>query len=114
MMVPLPSEPAALLCSGGVESAALAFLCSRRAPLQPIYIRFGLYWEEAELSSLRIFLKAIAHPNLRPLALLEEPVSEMYRGHWSLTGIDTPGFDDPDESVYLPGRNLLLLAKAAV
>lgn len=113
-MLPIPAEPVALLCSGGVESAALAFLCSRRTSLQPIYVRFGLIWEEAEVNSLRAFLKAIANPNLRPLALLDEPVSTLYRNHWSVTGADTPGADDPDESVYLPGRNLLLLAKAAV
>ena len=110
----LPARPSALLCSGGVESSALAFLCSRKAPLHPIYVRFGLLWEEVELSWLREYLVRIAHPNLHPLVVLEEPVAEMYGDHWSRTGDRIPGAEDPDESVYLPGRNLLLLAKGAV
>ena len=33
--------------------------------------------------------------------------------HWAIRG-DAPGFDTPDEDVYLDGRNIVLLAKAAV
>jgi 7-cyano-7-deazaguanine synthase len=66
------------------------------------------------MNSLRTFLAVIANPNLRPLAVLDEPVADLYRNHWSLTGANVPHADDPDESVYLPGRNLLLLAKGAI
>jgi 7-cyano-7-deazaguanine synthase len=38
----------------------------------------------------------------------------LYAGHWSLTGSRVPGGSAPDEAVYLPGRNALLLVKAAV
>ncbi|MFZ8477477.1 7-cyano-7-deazaguanine synthase, partial [Staphylococcus aureus] len=31
---------------------------------------------------------------------------------WSLTGQGVPGADTPDDAVFLPGRNVLLLAKA--
>jgi 7-cyano-7-deazaguanine synthase len=40
------------------------------------------------------------------------PVADLYAGHWSLTGRGVPGADTPDDAVYLPGRNVLLLAKA--
>jgi 7-cyano-7-deazaguanine synthase len=113
-MLDLPDQPSALLCSGGVESATLAYLCSRRTRLQPIYVRFGLIWEDVELECLRRYLESIAHPNLLPLAVLLEPVDEIYQDHWSRTGSRTPRAEDPDESVHLPGRNLLLLAKGAV
>jgi len=33
--------------------------------------------------------------------------------HWAIRG-EPPGFDTPDEAVYLEGRNIVLLAKASV
>jgi len=33
--------------------------------------------------------------------------------HWAVTGTP-PAYDTPDEDVYLPGRNVILLGKAAV
>ena len=33
--------------------------------------------------------------------------------HWALRG-DAPGFDTPDADVYLTGRNIVLLSKAAI
>ena len=33
--------------------------------------------------------------------------------HWAVRG-EAPGFDTPDEDVYIDGRNLVLLAKASV
>ncbi|MBP1635619.1 MAG: queC 2, partial [Acidobacteria bacterium] len=41
-------------------------------------------------------------------------VRDLYpAGHWALRG-SPPAYDTPDEDVFLPGRNLLLLSKAAV
>ena len=37
---------------------------------------------------------------------------DLYGNHWSLTGLDVPVAGTPDEDVYLPGRNVLLLAKS--
>ena len=33
--------------------------------------------------------------------------------HWAIRG-EAPGFDTPDEDVYLEGRNIVLLTKAAI
>ena len=112
-MISLPQRPCGLLCSGGVESSALVFLGTRQTVVQPIYVRFGLIWEETELHWLRRFLDLAAGPNLLPLAVLDPPVGDLYQDHWSRTGKAIPQAADPDESVYLPGRNLLLLAKGA-
>src|SRR5262249_10971601 len=38
-------------------------------------------------------------------------VTDLYDDHWSLTGIGVPAAGTPDEDVFLPGRNVLLLAK---
>ena len=49
---------------------------------------------------------------LQPLVVLEQPVADVYGPHWSVTGRAVPDADTPDEAVFLPGRNVLLLAKA--
>jgi 7-cyano-7-deazaguanine synthase len=46
--------------------------------------------------------------------ILSLPVRDLYGKHWSMTGRRVPGAKTRDEAVYLPGRNLLLLSKAAV
>jgi 7-cyano-7-deazaguanine synthase len=105
----------AVLASGGIDSAILCVdLLGQARRVIPLYVRFGLRWEEVELSGLARFLEAVARPGLMPLTVLDEPVSDVYGPHWSTGGADVPGSDSPDEAVYLPGRNLLLAAKAAV
>ena len=117
-MIPSPAaavDPPALavLVSGGLDSAVLlAEMLRNRSSVQPLYVHCGLFWEPAELEHLRRFLAAVAAPALRPLHVLEMPVRDLYPPHWSLTGEGTPGADTPDEAVFLPGRNVLLLSKA--
>lgn len=103
----------AVLISGGLDSAILlGEALPRHEAVHPLYVRCGLYWEAAEREHLRRFLEAVRHPSLRPLHVLEMPVADLYGAHWSLTGRGVPGADTPDEAVFLPGRNVLLLAKA--
>jgi 7-cyano-7-deazaguanine synthase len=106
----------AVLASGGIDSAVLCVdLLRVFARVHPIYVRFGLRWEDVELKSLRRFLDDAARPGLLPLHVLDEPISEIYGGdHWSTGGSSVPGAETADDAVYLPGRNLLLAAKASV
>ena len=53
-------------------------------------------------------------PGLMPLQILDEPVADIYGPHWSTSGSGVPDAQSDDEAVYLPGRNVLLIAKAAV
>ncbi len=113
----LDRSAAAVLVSGGVDSAILAHdLLGDYARVWPIYVRFGLRWEEAELASLRRFLDAAPRRGLGRLVVLDEPIGEVYgRGHWSSAGgARVPDAATEDEAVFLPGRNLLLLTKAAI
>jgi 7-cyano-7-deazaguanine synthase len=105
----------AVLASGGLDSAVLVaeFLGEGRV-VQPIYIRFGLAWEVTEEAHLRRFLDTLPSAGLRPLVTLELPVADTYGSHWSLSADDVPDAHTPDEAVYLPGRNLLLLAKSSI
>jgi 7-cyano-7-deazaguanine synthase len=105
----------AVLISGGLDSAILVGDLLRQGTIvQPISIRCGLSWEEVEQAHLRRYLAAIAGPNLRPLVTLDEPVRDLYGDHWSVTGKGVPTASDPDPMVFLPGRNVLLLAKALI
>ena len=105
-----------VLASGGVDSAILvAHQAAQGHVVHPMYIRFGLAWEQVEEACLRRFLDAIAdRHDIRPLTALQLPVADVYGAHWSVSGADTPDETTPDEAVYLPGRNLLLLAKTTV
>ncbi|MFO0865484.1 MAG: 7-cyano-7-deazaguanine synthase [Gemmataceae bacterium] len=103
----------AVLVSGGLDSAILVGDAVRRGEsVQPILIRCGHYWETTEADYLRRFLASIARPNLLPLVEFEQPVRDLYGSHWSVTGIGVPSANDPDEAVFLPGRNVLLLSKS--
>jgi 7-cyano-7-deazaguanine synthase len=103
----------AVLVSGGLDSAILlAESLSNHSSVHPLYVRQGLYWEPDELRHLYRFLEAIHAPTLRPLHILDLPVTDVYGEHWSTTGRDVPDAASPDEAVFLPGRNVLLLAKA--
>ena len=104
----------AVLASGGLDSCALLADLTRTHVVFPLYVRQGLAWEEAERAALERFAGAIASPNLRPIATLPMPVEAMYGRHWSITGEGVPDAAAPDEKVYLPGRNVLLLAAAGV
>jgi 7-cyano-7-deazaguanine synthase len=108
----------AVLLSGGLDSAVLlAEEASREGggPVQPIYVSAGLAWERAER---RIISRLLAAPpfsgRVRALASLAVDMRDVYAAtHWAMTG-RPPAYHTPDEDVYLPGRNIILLGKAGV
>jgi 7-cyano-7-deazaguanine synthase len=83
--------------------------------VQPIYISAGLAWEAAERATLtRLLDSTVLRGRTRPLVSLSVDMRDVYAAtHWSVTG-DAPAYHTPDEDVYLPGRNIILLSKAAV
>lgn len=101
--------------SGGLDSAILcAEAVTQYARVHPLYVRFGLQWEAAEIAWLKAFLSAIAAPTLAELAVLDQPVAAIYGNHWSTGGRAVPAVDAANDADYLPGRNLMLLTAAAV
>lgn len=105
----------AVLASGGLDSAVLIGEFARHGQVvQPIYVRFGLVWEEVEEGHLRHFLETLPSGSARSLVSLDLPIADVYGSHWSLSAQGVPDARSPDAAVYLPGRNLLLLAKATV
>lgn len=104
----------AVLTSGGLDSGVLLSDQAQTAEVYPIYVQCGLVWEAAERHALQTYLSALNGVNVAPVTVLSVPTTHMYGEHWSLTGKDVPGAEESDSSVFLPGRNILLIGLAAV
>jgi 7-cyano-7-deazaguanine synthase len=104
-----------ILLSGGLDSCVLAaVLAGRTQEIHPVYVRSGLVWEEVELHWVRKFLSVFASKTIQPLKEISLPVEDVYNSHWSTTGDRIPNHLSRDGDVYLPGRNLILLAKTSL
>lgn len=104
-----------VLCSGGLDSVVLAADLATTDVVQPVYVASGLSWEAGERAVLADVLAALPAPlRVRPLVTLDMPVADVYPpAHWALTG-RPPAWHTPDEDVYLVGRNVVLIGKAAL
>jgi 7-cyano-7-deazaguanine synthase len=105
----------AVLLSAGLDSAVLAAAEARDWHVHPVYVSTGLAWETGELIALERLLAVPPFSGcLAPLTRLAFTVHDLYPPtHWALRG-EPPAFDTPDEHVYLTGRNVVLLSKAAI
>jgi len=106
----------AVLFSGGLDSSVLLAI-ERRAhdAVWPIHIRVGLAWEDAEARAIdRLLDRSPFVGRVEPITTLTADVRDIYPpSHWAVTG-RPPAYDTPDEDVYLEGRNLMLISKAAL
>jgi 7-cyano-7-deazaguanine synthase len=114
MLSEMTRPQTAVLLSAGLDSAVLAASEARTSLVHPIYVSAGLAWEDEERRALDALLKTPAFAGMKSAAQLTFTVRDLYpSSHWALTGAP-PGFDTPDEDVYLAGRNIVLLSKAAI
>jgi 7-cyano-7-deazaguanine synthase len=109
------AQPTAVLFSAGLDSAVLLAQAATDCRPRPIYIHAGLAWEHQESTAAA---RLLATPPLagavEALVTLMVDMRDVYPSqHWAVRG-EAPGFDTPDEDVYIDGRNLVLLAKASV
>ena len=105
-----------VLFSGGLDSAVLLALERESCtPVWPIHVRAGLAWETAERAAIERLLAATPFTGrIEPLITLSVDMRDVYpANHWAVEG-RPPAYDTPDEDVYLEGRNIVLIAKAAV
>ena len=115
MISPSPDSTIGLLLSGGLDSSILlAHLLQTGHRVQPFYVRCALAWEREEFRAVEQFLRASRCERLAELVVLDLPLDDLYGDHWSLSGLSVPDAASPDEAVYLPGRNALLLIKPAL
>jgi 7-cyano-7-deazaguanine synthase len=105
----------AVLLSGGLDSAVLAAHVARSGVVQPVYVRAGLSWESEEVALVERLLQSAPYASgVLPLVRLALDATDLYPAtHWARLGTP-PAYDTPDEDVYLPGRNVMLLSKAGV
>jgi 7-cyano-7-deazaguanine synthase len=105
----------AVLFSGGLDSAVLLAEEAATCDVQPIYVSAGLAWERGERAMVDCLLaSALFRSRLPPLVSLAVDMRDVYEAsHWAVEG-HPPAYHTPDENVYLPGRNVILLGKAAV
>jgi 7-cyano-7-deazaguanine synthase len=112
-----PARPAcAVLCSAGLDSAVLlAHQADDGATVVPVYVRVGLAWEDAERAALDGLLASpIFAGAVEPPIVLDLDMRDVYpQSHWAIRGA-APAYDTPDEDVYIVGRNVVLLTKAAI
>ena len=108
-------EITAVLFSGGLDSAVLVARAAQDARVQPLYVSVGLAWEREELAMAGRLLESLPGAGrVLPLVPLRFDMQDVYPPtHWAIRG-EAPGFDTADEDVYLEGRNIVLLSKAAV
>jgi 7-cyano-7-deazaguanine synthase len=104
-----------VLLSGGLDSAVLLAEEAAKSEAQPIYVSVGLAWELGERATVdRLLASALFRSRLPPLVSLAVDMRDVYAAsHWAVEG-RPPAYHTPDEDVYLPGRNVILLGKAAV
>jgi 7-cyano-7-deazaguanine synthase len=108
------SASTAVLISAGLDSAVLAAAEAQSWRVHPVYVRAGLAWEDEEQRALERLLASPPYAALPPVVRLDFTVRDLYpASHWALRG-EPPGFDTPDEDVYLTGRNVALLSKVGV
>jgi 7-cyano-7-deazaguanine synthase len=108
------AQPPAVLFSAGLDSAVLLAAALSHGPAHPIYVRSGLAWEAQEIDAARRLLSEPLYWNAAAMATLTVDMRDVYpASHWAVRG-EAPGFDTPDEDVYLDGRNIVLLSKASV
>src|SRR5438105_9619199 len=97
-----------VLVSGGLDSGVLlASVLRDSSAAQPVYVRAGMAWEDVERLWLDRFVTALGAPELLPVREIQLLATDIYGSHWSVDGGAAPHYEAPDETMYLPGRNLL-------
>ncbi len=104
----------AVLFSSGLDSAVLLAQAAREAAAVPLYVSVGLAWEPDEIAVANRLLASPPYRNASALVTLHFDMRDVYPAtHWAIRG-QAPAFDTDDKEVYLEGRNIVLLTKAAV
>lgn len=117
--LPRRRSGAVILISGGLDSAVMAGLAVERGdPIFPLFVRQGFVWETEEEAAVRRFLAELASQfpgRVNPLLVSTLSAPSTLAGDWAMDpNGSAPGPTCPDETVYLPGRNLALLTQGAL
>ena len=105
----------AVLFSGGLDSAVMLADASQRSRVQPYYVSVGFAWEDEERAMVaRLLSSPSLDGRVDPVVHLRFDMRDVFSpDHWAMRG-EPPAFDTPDEHVFIDGRNVILVSKAAV
>lgn len=108
-----------VLLSGGLDSCVLLHWCAERfTRVYPLYVEAGLRWERAEQYWVRKYLEAYRRKHrgarIQPLTIVSALVPRDAMPAWSRSRARAPGRRSADAAVFLPGRNVALLAGGGV
>jgi 7-cyano-7-deazaguanine synthase len=109
-----------VLFSGGLDSAVLladaaaAARDGRRGAVVALYVSVGFAWEREERRIAADLAATAPFAGLAGFIPLSFDMHDVFPAtHWAIRGTP-PAYDTPDEDVYIDGRNVILLSKAAV
>lgn len=109
-------QRSAVLLSGGLDSAVMMALeLAEDREVWPIQVLAGLAWEPAETAAIEQIVRSGPFVGrVRPVTTLHFDMRDVYApSHWAVRG-DARPYLDADETVYLEGRNIALITKAAI
>jgi 7-cyano-7-deazaguanine synthase len=111
---PRKSKKITVLLSGGIVSLALleSYL-NKYDEVIPVYVQSGFRWEESEIFWIKKFMRANKSESLQLLEVLQLPLRDTYQSQWCFTGVKVPNAECKAQDINLPGRDMLLLTKAA-
>jgi 7-cyano-7-deazaguanine synthase len=109
------AHTSAVLFSSGLDSAVLLADALASGNAIPVYVGVGFAWEAEERAmAARLFGRPPFAGKIDRLVELQFDMRDVFPStHWAVRG-EPPAFDTPDEDVYIHGRNVILLSKAAV
>jgi 7-cyano-7-deazaguanine synthase len=109
-------QRSAVLLSGGLDSVVMMALeLAEGREIWPIQVLAGLAWEAAETAAIeRVMHSEPFVERVQPVTTLQFDMRDVYApSHWAVRG-NARAYLDADETVYLEGRNITLIAKAAI
>ncbi|HMC77895.1 MAG TPA: 7-cyano-7-deazaguanine synthase [Vicinamibacterales bacterium] len=115
----MSTKYSAVLFSGGLDSAVLlAHALAARGPGEvtvALHVGVGFAWEAEERAMMARLLAQAPFAGTTPAPVeLDFNMRDVFPAtHWAVRG-EPPAFDTPDEEVFIDGRNVILLSKAAV
>jgi 7-cyano-7-deazaguanine synthase len=114
------ADSSAVLFSGGLDSAVLLAAVAEAARKRgqervlALYVSVGFAWEAEERRVAAALLATAPFAGVGDLVTLSFDMRDVFPAtHWAMRGTP-PAYDTPDEDVFIDGRNVILLAKAAV
>ncbi len=100
-----------VLVSGGLDSGILLQdALAQGRPVYPLYVQCGFHWEETEAHWLDQLLKRLACAHLFRLRKIPVPMKIFFPKLWPLSEKKILS----RKSLFIPGRNFLLLSQAGL